>query len=127
TIRGKQVILDNDLAMLYQVETKGLNRVVKRNNNRFPETFCFQLTEHEAKSLKCQFGTSNVGRGGRRTLPFAFCEQGVAMMSALLRSEVAVQVSIEIMNAFVEMRKMLMSNASLFHRLDNIELKQLQA
>lgn len=127
TIRGKQVILDNDLATLYQVETKGLNRVVKRNENRFPETFCFQLTEQEVKSLKYQFGTSNVGRGGRRTLPFAFCEQGVAMMSALLRSDVAVKVSIEIMNAFVEMRKMLISNASLFHRLDNIELKQLQA
>nr|WP_294928697.1 ORF6N domain-containing protein [uncultured Flavobacterium sp.] len=127
TIRDKQVILDNDLAMLYRVETKGLNRVVKRNKNRFPENFCFQLTEQEVKSLKYQFGTSNVGRGGRRTLPFAFCEQGVAMMSALLRSEVAVQVSIEIMNAFVEMRRMLISNASLFHRLDNIELKQLEA
>lgn len=77
--------------------------------------------------MKYQFGTSNVGRGGRRTLPFAFCEQGVAMMSALLRSDIAVKVSIEIMNAFVEMRKMLISNASLFHRLNNIELKQLQA
>ncbi|HZH74294.1 MAG TPA: ORF6N domain-containing protein [Mariniphaga sp.] len=127
TIRGKQVILDTDLATLYQVETKALNRVVKRNENRFPETFCFQLTEQEVKSLRYQFGTSNVGRGGRRYLPFAFCEQGVAMMSAMLRSEVAVEVSIEIMNAFVEMRKMLISNASLFHRLDNIELKQLQA
>jgi len=127
TIRDKQVILDTDLAMLYQVETKALNRVVKRNENRFPETFCFQLTEQEVKSLRYQFGTSNVGRGGRRYLPFAFCEQGVAMMSAMLRSEVAVQVSIEIMNAFVEMRKMLISNASLFYRLDKIELKQLQA
>lgn len=127
TIRDKQVILDADLAMLYQVETKALNRVVKRNQNRFPETFCFQLSEQEVKSLKYQFGTSNVGRGGRRTLPFAFCEQGVAMMSALLRSDIAVKVSIEIMNAFVEMRKMLISNASLFHRLDKIELKQLQA
>ena len=77
--------------------------------------------------MKYQFGTSNVGQGGRRTLPFAFCEQGVAMMSALLRSDIAVKVSIEIMNAFVEMRKMLISNASLFHRLNNIELKQLQA
>ncbi|GAE65852.1 ORF6N domain-containing protein [Chryseobacterium indologenes] len=127
TIRGKQVILDTDLAMLYKAETKALNRVVKRNENRFPETFCFQLAEQEAKSLKYQFGTSNIGRGGRRTLPFAFSEQGVAMMSALLRSDVAVKVSVEIMNAFVEMRKMLISNASLFHRLDHIELKQLQA
>ncbi|TYR38343.1 ORF6N domain-containing protein [Sphingobacterium phlebotomi] len=127
TIRDKQVILDADLAMLYQVETKALNRVLKRNENRFPENFCFQLTEQEAKSLRYQFGTSNVGRGGRRYLPFAFGEQGVAMMSALLRSDIAVKVSIEIMNAFVEMRKMLISNASLFHRLDKIELKQLQA
>lgn len=127
TIRDKQVILDADLAMLYQVETKALNRVLKRNENRFPENFCFQLSEQEAKSLRYQFGTSNVGRGGRRYLPFAFGEQGVAMMSALLRSDIAVKVSIEIMNAFVEMRKMLISNASLFHRLDKIELKQLQA
>jgi len=127
TIRDKQVILDTDLATLYQVETKALNRVLKRNENRFPENFCFQLTEQEEKSLRYQFGTSNVGRGGRRYLPFAFTEQGVAMMSALLRSDIAVKVSIEIMNAFVEMRRMLISNAALFHRLDNIELKQLEA
>jgi len=127
TIRDKQVILDTDLATLYQVETKGLNRVVKRNENRFPENFCFQLTEEEVKSLRYQFGTSNIGRGGRRYLPFAFTEQGVAMMSALLRSDIAVKVSIEIMNAFVEMRRMLVSNAALFHRLGTIELKQLEA
>jgi len=127
SIRDKQVILDTDLARLYQVETKALNRVVKRNENRFPETFCFQLTEQEVESLRYQFGTSNIGRGGRRYLPFAFCEQGVAMMSALLRSDVAVKVSIEIMNAFVEMRKVLMSNAVLFSRLNKIELKQLEA
>src|SRR5690606_19248510 len=125
TVRDKQIILDSDLARLYQVETKALNRVLKRNENRFPENFCFQLTEQEAKSLRYQFGTSNVGRGGRRYLAFAFSEQGVAMMSALLRSDIAVKVSIEIMNAFVEMRKMLISNSSLFNRLDNIELKQL--
>lgn len=127
TIRDKQIILDTDLATLYQVETKALNRVLKRNENRFPENFCFQLTEKETKSLRYQFGTSNVGRGGRRYLPFAFTEQGVAMMSALLRSDIAVKVSIEIMNAFVEMRRVLISNAALFHRLDHIELKQLEA
>lgn len=127
TVRDKQIILDSDLARLYQVETKALNRVLKRNENRFPENFCFQLTEQEEKSLRYQFGTSNVGRGGRRYLPFAFTEQGVAMMSPLLRSDIAVKVSIEIMNAFVEMRRMLISNAALFHRLDNIELKQLEA
>lgn len=127
TIRDKQIILDTNLATLYQVETKALNRVLKRNENRFPENFCFQLTEKETKSLRYQFGTSNVGRGGRRYLPFAFTEQGVAMMSALLRSDIAVKVSIEIMNAFVEMRRVLISNAALFHRLDHIELKQLEA
>ena len=126
-IRGRQVMLDSDLANLYQVETKNLNKAVKRNINRFPVSFCFQLTEEEVENLRFQIGTSNSGRGGRRTLPFAFCEQGVAMMSALLRSDMAVKVSVEIMEAFVEMRKMLISNASLFHRLDNIELKQLQA
>lgn len=127
TIRGKQVMLDSDLASLYQVETKNLNKAVKRNIERFPEKFCFQLTDEEADFLRFQFGTSNVGRGGRRYLPYVFGEQGIAMLSAVLRSDVAVKVSIEIMDAFVEMRRILTSNASLFHRLDNIELKQLQA
>lgn len=127
TIRGKQVMLDSDLATLYQVETKILNKAVKRNLDRFPEKFCFQLTDEESDFLRFQIGTSNVGRGGRRYLPYVFCEQGIAMLSAVLRSDVAVKVSIEIMDAFVEMRRMLISNASLFHRLDNIALKQLQA
>ena len=127
TIRGKQVMLDSDLASLYQVETKNLNKAVKRNIERFPEKFCFQLTDEEADFLRFQIGTSNVGRGGRRYLPYVFGEQGIAMLSAVLRSDVAVKVSIEIMDAFVEMRRILTSNASLFHRLDNIELKQLQA
>ncbi|EEI94298.1 putative toxin-antitoxin system, toxin component, Fic family [Sphingobacterium spiritivorum ATCC 33300] len=127
TIRGKQVMLDSNLATLYEVETKILNKAVKRNLDRFPEKFCFQLTDEESDFLRFQIGTSNVGRGGRRYLPYVFCEQGIAMLSAVLRSDVAVKVSIEIMDAFVEMRRMLISNASLFHRLDNIELKQLQA
>ena len=127
SIRGKQVMLDSDLASLYQVETKNLNKAVKRNIERFPEKFCFQLTDSEADFLRFQFGTSNIGRGGRRYLPYVFGEQGIAMLSAVLRSDVAVKVSIEIMDAFVEMRKMLISNASLFHRLDKIELKQLEA
>lgn len=126
-IRGKQVMLDSDLATLYQVETKILNKAVKRNIERFPEKFCFQLTNEEADFLRFQIGTSNVGRGGRRYLPYVFGEQGIAMLSAVLRSDVAVKVSIEIMDAFVEMRKMLISNAALFHRLDKIELKQLEA
>ncbi|PVD52216.1 DNA-binding protein [Terrimonas sp.] len=127
TIRGVQVIQDSDLASLYQVETKILNKAVKRNFERFPETFCFQLTDDETESLRFQFGTSNTGRGGRRYLPYVFTEQGIAMLSAVLRSDVAVKVSIEIMNAFVEMRKTFMSHAALFHRLDKVELKQLEA
>ena len=127
TIRGKQVMLDSDLAALYQVETKNLNKAVKRNIERFPASFCFQLTEKEVENLRFQFGTSSLNYGGRRYLPYVFTEQGVAMASAILRSDIAVRMSVQIMEAFVEMRRMLISNASLFHRLDNIELKQLEA
>jgi hypothetical protein len=127
TIRGKQVMLDNDLAFIYQVETKQLNRAVKRNMERFPESFCFQLTEAETENLRFQSGTSSLSHGGRRYLPTAFSESGIAMASAVLRSAIAVKVSVAIMEAFVEMRKMLISNASLFHRLDKMEEKQLEA
>ena len=127
TIRGKQVMLDSDLAALYQVETKNLNKAVKRNIERFPVSFCFQLTEEEVENLRFQIGTSSLNYGGRRYLPYVFTEQGVAMASAILRSDIAIKMSVEIMEAFVEMRRMLISNASLFHRLDNIELRQLEA
>ena len=127
TIRGKQVMLDSDLAALYQVETKNLNKAVKRNIERFPVSFCFQLTEEEVENLRFQIGTSSLNYGGRRYLPYVFTEQGVAMASAILRSDIAVKMSVQIMEAFVEMRRMLISNASLFHRLDNIELRQLEA
>ena len=127
SIRGKQVMLDSDLASLYEVETKNLNKAVKRNIERFPASFCFQLTEEEVENLRFQIGTSSLSYGGRRYLPYVFTEQGVAMASAILRSDIAVKVSVEIMEAFVEMRRMLISNASLFHRLDKIELKQLEA
>lgn len=128
TIRGKQVMLDTDLANIYQVETKVFNQAVKRNAERFPENFCFQLTSEEWECLRSQFVTLNTGRGRhRKYLPFVFAEQGIAMLSGVLKSTVAIRVSIEIMNAFVEMRRMLISNASLFHRLDKIELKQLEA
>lgn len=127
TVRDKQVMLDSDLATLYQVETKNLNKAVKRNIERFPQSFCFQLTEKEAENLRFQFGTSSLNYGGRRYLPYVFCEQGVAMLSAILRSEIAVTVSIEIMNAFVEMRKLLIGNAALFSRMDKVELKQIEA
>ena len=126
TVRDQQVILDSDLARIYQVETKNLNKAVKRNAERFPVSFCFQLTDGEVENLRFQIGTSSLNYGGRRYLPYAFTEQGIAMLSAILRSEIAIKVSIEIMNAFVEMRRMLISNASLFHRLDKIEIKQLE-
>lgn len=127
SVRGRQVMLDSDLACLYKVETKNLNKAVKRNIERFPTSFCFQLSQEEVQNLRFQDGTSSAGYGGRRYLPHAFTEQGIAMASALLRSDTAVKVSVEIMEAFVEMRKLLMSNAALFTRLDKIELKQLEA
>ena len=129
TVRGQQVMLDSDLASIYQVETKVFNQAVKRNANRFPESFRFQLAQQEFDTinLRSQIVTSSLNYGGRRYLPYVFTEQGIAMLASVLRSTVAIKVSIEIMNAFVEMRRMLMSNASLFHRLDKIELKQLEA
>ena len=128
TIRGKQVMLDSDLAILYRVETRVFNQAVKRNSNRFPERFCFQLTEEEYKNLRSQFVTSSEGNthGGRRYMPYVFTEQGIAMLSAVLKSDIAVEVSIRIMNSFVEMRKFLLSNQQLFSRLDRVELKQLE-
>ena len=122
-IRGEKVMLDRDLASLYGVETKVLNRAVKRNFKRFPSDFMFQLTEDEADLLRCQFGTSKIGRGGRRYLPYVFTEQGVAMLSSVLNSERAVLVNIEIMRAFVKLRQMLTSNAELARRLDELESK----
>ncbi|TDD77202.1 ORF6N domain-containing protein [Flavobacterium caseinilyticum] len=128
-VRGKQVMLDSDLAKIYQVDTKVFNQAVKRNVDRFPDYFRFQLEQDEfdAINLRSQFVTSSLNYGGRRYLPYAFTEQGIAMLSAVLRSDIAVKVSIEIMNAFVEMRKMLVSNAALFYRLDKMELKLLEA
>jgi len=123
TIRGLQVMVDRDLAELYQVETKILNQAVKRNIKRFPEQFRFQLTQEELENLKSQIVTSS-SHGGRRTLPYVFTEQGVSMLSAVLRSETAIKVSIQIMDAFVGMRKFIANNAAIFHRLDSIEQKQ---
>lgn len=122
-VRGQQVMLDSDLAALYQVETKVFNQAVKRNIMRFPDSFRFQVTDEEYKNLKSQIVTSN-GRGGRRYLPYVFTEQGIAMLSAVLHSDVAIQVSIHIMTAFVEMRKFLVNNAMLFERISDVELKQ---
>lgn len=125
TVRDVQVMLDSDLAALYETETKFINRAVKRNPLRFPEAFMFQLSEKEWSNLKCQFGTSSE-HGGRRSTPYVFTEQGVAMLSAVLNTERAINASIQIMQAFVAMRSFLLKNASIFQRLDQVELKQLQ-
>lgn len=129
-VRGQQVMIDSDLAMLYNVETKRLNESVKRNAKRFPESFCFQLTEDEYADLRSQIATSNTentaSKGGRRYLPYAFTEQGIAMLSAVLRSDEAIQVSVNIMNTFVKMRRFLSENALMFDKLNSLELKQLE-
>ena len=124
-IRGQLVMLDSDLAALYQVETKVFNQAVSRNTERFPENFRFQLTQEEFNSLRSQIVTSN-GRGGRRYCPYVFTEQGIAMLSGVLRSDIAVQVSIRIMNTFVEMRHFISNNSLLFEQISKIELKQLE-
>ncbi|MBU4352655.1 MAG: ORF6N domain-containing protein [Nanoarchaeota archaeon] len=126
TIRGLQVMLDADLAELYRVPTKQLNKAVKRNIERFPENFMFQLTESELENLRFQNGTSRSKYGGRRYLPYAFTEEGVAMLSGILKSDIAIKVSIEIMSAFVAMKHFLAKNEGLFIRVDNIERKQIQ-
>ena len=130
-VRRQQIMVDSDLAKLYNVETKRLNESVKRNAKRFPENFCFQLTNDEYADLRSQIATSNVEikevsvKGGRRYLPYVFTEQGIAMLSAVLKSDEAVQVSINIMNTFVKMRRFLTENALMFDKLNSLELKQL--
>jgi len=124
-IRGQQVMLDSDLAMLYQVETKAFNQAVTRNAERFPESFRFQLTKEEFDALKSNNAALN-GRGGRRYRPYVFTEQGIAMLSGVLRSNVAIKVSIRIMSTFVEMRRFIANNALLFEKVRDIELKQLE-
>ena len=129
TIRGKQVMLDSDVAMLYHYPTKRINETVRRNIERFPSNFCFQLSEKEVENLRSQFATSSLEKenyGGRRTLPYVFTEQGIAMLSGLLRNEIAIKVSINIINAFVEMRKILFTNGKVFERLSNVEYKLLE-
>ena len=126
TIRGVQVMIDRDLATVYQVEAKQMNRQVKRNIERFPEDFMFQLTKEEYISLKCQNGTSNSRGGDRRALPYAFTQQGVGMLSGLLRSEIAVKTNIKIMRAFVGMQRFIAANAQILQRLDRVEMQQLE-
>ncbi len=129
TIRGKQVMLDSDVAKLYNCETKYVNRVVKRNIERFPEEFCFQLEQKEFQNLRCQFVTSSFEKqnyGGRRYMPYVFTEQGIAMLSALLKSDIAVSVSIQIMKAFIEMRNFLFYNGQVFQEINTMKSKLLE-
>ena len=126
TIRGVQVMLDEDSAKLYNVETKVFNQAVKRNIERFPDNFRFLLTQNEYESLRSQFVTLETARGKhRKYLPYAFTEQGVSMLSAVLKSDTAIQTSIQIINSFVKMRRFLFDNASVFQRFTQIEQKLL--
>lgn len=122
-IRGKKVILDNDLAQLYQVPTKRLNEQVKRNIKRFPDDFMIQLTEEELIGLRSQIATSKPGRGGLRYLPYAFTEQGVAMLSSVLNSDRAIDVNIQIMRTFIRLREMLLSYKELRDKIQAMEQK----
>jgi len=137
SIRGFQVMLDFDLAVFYDVKVKRLNEQVKRNNQRFPVNFCFRLTEIELNILRSQFATAIYNdptirsqiaaakKGGRTNCPFAFTQEGVAMLSAVLKSNIAVEISVKIMSAFISMRKFIQSNAQVFGRLENVEVKLL--
>ena len=123
TIRGVQVILDRDVAGLYGVATGALNRQVKRNEKRFPEDFMFRLSAEEWNNLKCQIGISSWG--GDRQLPYAFTENGIAMLSSVLRSPTAIEVNIRIMRAFSAMRRFLLANAQMFQRIEAVEKRQI--
>ena len=130
TIRGKEVMLDSDVAMLYHYETKNVNKAMKRNIERFPEDFCFQLTNDEFKNLRFQFGTLNKkvnnGKVTRKYLPYVYTEQGISMLAGVLKNDIAIQVSISIIRAFIEMRKFISSNSQIFERLTNVEYKLLE-
>lgn len=123
-IRGVKVILDADLAILYGVETKRINETVKRNIKRFPEDFMFQLTREEHEIfLRSQFATSNIRAGGNRYLPYVFTEQGIAMLSGLLNSDIAIEMNISIMRAFVQLRRLTLKNSDLEQRIAELENK----
>ena len=122
-IRGKRVMLDADLAELYGVSTKRLNEQVKRNRDRFPEDFMFQLNQTESEVLRSQFATSKTGRGGRRYLPFAFTEHGAIMLAAVLNTPRAIEVSVFVVRAFVRLREILTTHKALAHKLAELESK----
>ena len=124
TIRGKQVMLDSDVAMLYHYETKNINKAMKRNIERFPEDFCFQLAEKEVENLRFQIGTSSLEKenyGGRRYLPYVYTEQGISMLAGVLKNEIAIQVSISIIRAFIEMRRFILLNGQVFQEINDIK------
>lgn len=125
-LRGTQVILDRDLARLYQVEVAQMNRQVKRNIERFPEDFMFRITKDEYDGLKCHFGISNL-RGGDRSLPYVFTEQGVSMLAGLLRSQIAINANIAIIRAFTAMRRFITYNATYCSRFERLESRQLES
>jgi len=125
TIRGKQVMLDRDLAKLYKVKTKVLNQAVKRNPDRFPNDFMFQLSKDELADWRSQIVTSNNDKMGLRRPPYAFTELGVSMLASVLKSQTAVNVSVNIIRAFMQMRKFIANNAGIFQRLDKVEQKQI--
>jgi hypothetical protein len=126
TIRDKQVMFDRDLAELYQIETRVLNQAVKRNIKRFPKEYMFQISVEELKDWKSQIVISNKEVMGIRKMPYVFTEQGIAMLSAILKSDVAIEISIRIINTFIKMRKFIINNAAVFQRLDKVELKQIE-
>ena len=131
-IRGQQVMLDSDLAMLYQVESGNLNKAMKRNLKRFPEEFCFQLTKEEYSNLIFQIGSSSLEKdnsyehGGRRKLPYVYTEQGIAMLSAVLRSDIAIKVSVRIMQIFVELRRYFAQGTFLIEKVNDLEINQIE-
>ena len=129
TIRGKQVMLDSDVALLYHYETKNINKAMKRNIERFPEDFCFQLTYEEVENLRFQFGTLNKkinnGKVTRKYLPYVYTEQGISMLAGILKNDISIQVSINIIRAFIEMRKFIFSNDQIFERLTKVEYKMI--
>ena len=126
-IRNQQVMIDRDIAELYGVETKRLNEQVKRNIERFPDEFCFQLNDSEFHNWKSQIATSNSDKMGLRKKPYAFTEHGVTMLATVLKSETAVKASIQIVKAFVSMRKFLLNNAQIFQRLDSLEMHRIES
>lgn len=122
-VRGQKVILDDDLSRLYGVTTKRLNEQIKRNRKRFPVDFMFRLNFQEVKGLRSQFATSNIGRGGRRYLPYAFTEHGAIMAANVLNSQRAIEASVYVVRAFVRLRELIASNKELAKRLDELEKK----